>query len=801
MKTMKKIMSLLLMMILSSMMTVLTAGAVDVNEVNEGYYTSIVGPATNESNATKLGLGSNNMGSDVTSQYATENGNTYVDICRTGAALDKKNFIYPLEFGSNDYAFDLGSGEYIVQTKVRWTQPAEGLSKPNNVFFFRMEPQGGGVTYAISNSGYSNTGFGVGDDVADYIYVGNSIAKLSDGTTNASLKLQNNAWYTVRVIYNLDEEADTLVSRFEIDDANGNNLITTAETTTPCTDPVKFYRIYNNIFVQESEGSHMALDDFMIVKTAKKPVIVTYDEAKGTVSYNNAKAVSGEKTPVTYNENAVFTISPKTGYKVDTVLVNGEEATVAEDGTVTLATVTDAQEIAVTFQDASREYIAGPVDNTIIMLGTGESNISDITCQYGTEGGNTFVKASRVAHTSSSKNFIYPYTYGSDDFAFDLGSGEYVVEAKMRWIQPAELKNPSKAYHFSMQTNLVVYNISSTSYANNAGFGVGDDTIDYIFCGDAKVKLKDSSTNATLDLQNGAWYTFRIICNLDEENDTLVSRLEIDDANGTNLITTAETTTECTQPAKFNRIYTNMFQQDPANTESVDFDIDDFSIYKVLEEESEPEDASVTVTYNEGGSVTYNNETVTSGEGVTVAYNEDATFGIVANEGYEIESILVNNETVAVKDSIVLEKVTVDQTLAVTFKKKAAVAPSVDSEIVPDYVFGSENGGSQVAYFIINPGYGYTFTDGIAKLYEIGNTASEQNPLKLESNQMLSDYANQNWDGRYGVRIHGTGLTVGNNYVLAPYWIAQNNEGNTVIIDPVGQGDTEDYTFTFGTNK
>ncbi|MBE7043855.1 MAG: hypothetical protein E7399_10280, partial [Ruminococcaceae bacterium] len=79
-KISKRALSLLLCLtMLASMMTAMTVGAVELSEVADGTYVSIAGPATNESDADKLGVGSTNMGTDITCQYVTEGGNTFVD--------------------------------------------------------------------------------------------------------------------------------------------------------------------------------------------------------------------------------------------------------------------------------------------------------------------------------------------------------------------------------------------------------------------------------------------------------------------------------------------------------------------------------------------------------------------------------------------------------------------------------------------------------------------------------------------------------------------------------------------------
>lgn len=305
----------------------------------------------------------------------------------------------------------------------------------------------------------------------------------------------------------------------------------------------------------------------------------------------------------------------------------------------------------------------------------------------------------------------------------------------------------------------------------------------------------------TCVLKPNTWYLVRNVFNLDNKT----AKFEIYNQNGSELIGSTgefklpETVSAQTDQSNsggaastFSIPYQLAFgaiRSDTNTKKGSGLGVDDFTIAKSTNK-------PVTVTCGQGGKVLYGGEEVTSGSVIPIPYNsgDKETFTIEAESGYEVQDIKVNGQSLGnTVTSVDFESVTSDQTLDVTFSK-LPTAPSL-SEDGPVYTYTNQYNGSQIAYFSINPGYGYTFTDGIAKIYEVGNVASEANPLKLENSSVIS---NASWDGKFGVCIFGPGLQESQQYVLAPYFVAENEDGEEVVIDPVEQGDVDQYTFTYG---
>lgn len=403
---------------------------------------------------------------------------------------------------------------------------------------------------------------------------------------------------------------------------------------------------------------------------------------------------------------------------------------------------------------------------------------------YGTyilkeSNGNIYKSIVRYAQgTSEAWNASY---IGADVSITDWGtSGEYILQEKIRFSSP--WSGTAHVLYYMQSDTLSGYQNGFRFNSVNAGDSSAD-TIQFVAGGTA-------SNIGSYAFQAGVWYTVRQTYNFDLKKATL----EIYNADATTSLYSVSVNLAQyeTSTVIFSGLKGAGSKRIDIGPEVKSVDLDDTVAVKTAKK-------PVTVTVGEHGKVQYNSNDVVSGAETPVTYNADATFTIVPDSNYEVDTVKVNDTPVAVTDNTVtLASVKEAQKMSVTFKQAESTAPSVVTSGT-SYVFTSDykdGNGAQVAYFTVNPGSGYTFTKGIAKL-----TTSSGETLTLESDDMLT-YANaEGWNGRYGVRIYGDGLTDGESYTLAPYWEATKGD-DTVTIDP-SSNDSEKagYTFTFGQNK
>ena len=209
------------------------------------------------------------------------------------------------------------TGEYIVEHKLKFSNTASDVRYVGDNEL-RMQ-----LKYSDSSK-YDAFGFVIhdnnGDRTAD-IKFGYSANGAADSTVSLGKTWTFNLaeWYTIRQVYNFDtmkadmyiyNAAGTEVGRYSHDIASGD---------------YKFVK-FESIAIQAGAKSRIGLDNLAIYKTIAKPVVVNYDNTMGTVKYNGAEVVSGEKIPVAYNSAtpAVFSIEAKEGYEVSDIKVNGE---------------------------------------------------------------------------------------------------------------------------------------------------------------------------------------------------------------------------------------------------------------------------------------------------------------------------------------------------------------------------------------------------------------------------------------------------------------------------------------------
>lgn len=415
-------------------------------------------------------------------------------------------------------------------------------------------------------------------------------------------------------------------------------------------------------------------------------------------------------------------------------------------------------------------------DKTPKVLPTEPSGQNFIQDYYLEEAnGNRYYYAGRYADIASGWN---AFAYKPASHTFDA-SGEYSMQSKIKLTQQSGSQihlifqaTPGDKQYFTFEIN-GINSLDDVPEKSNfiIQWSGGSKTI---------------PTSFSYPLKAETWYTFRNTYNLDDRS----VKLEMYDAAGTELLATTgeielpETVTSGTSeytvpnPTSF-RVIRGDFNQKTGGV-----GIDDFIIVKKTA-------IPLTVEYNEGGTVICGSQTAANGSILPIPYNSNGDIIITINsdEGHEIESVTLN-DTPILQSVINLKGLKNKCKLSVQFKEKAITAPSLSG--TPTYVKGEQG---TTAYFVVSPGYGYTFTGGIAKIYEVGNVASENNPLILEPDETIINAMNLSWNGKYGIRVFGEALKEGNAYVLYPYLKATNGT-DTVIIDPIENGaDKKDYEF------
>ncbi|MBE7042844.1 MAG: hypothetical protein E7399_05040 [Ruminococcaceae bacterium] len=585
-------------------------------------------------------------------------------------------------------------------------------------------------------------------------------------------------WYTFRNIYNLDTKKATL----QIFDAAGTKV---QEVTydmpdkIPGTDRTISYKNMKTAYLEVSASViYVGIDDYKITKTVAKPVTAKFDDTMVDVTYNDVTIPSGKVTAVPYNssETATFTVSPKNGYEVDEILVNGEA--IDSKTAVSFTKLQDAATFEVKMKDVryvETQQMVTHEDKDAIPF----ANATTYGEYIVSEGNNQYYKA--VAADATLKASYYDTTEMSN---ITMGSdGEYIIRYKKKFA--------NHGGNGVQNTNVNVYYNNSGTGAQHPFMGfkiepVDRNALNISFMIRHRPAGSDTETTV-LNLPKACsfvpetWYTYEHVYNLDNKTASLL----IYDETGKQIF---DYTMDFPEQGVYGPFRFCYIRSNISNNAWVG--IDNFQILKSTKK-------GIEAIYDSTmGTVTCDGAPVANGEEIVVDYNDSAasTFAVAPKEGYVIDKILVNGAEMAT-DTVTFKNVITDQTLEVVFKEKPAVAPTVS--VAPTYSFDAnyKDGAAQVAYFTVNPGYGYTFSDGIAKICEAGNNAEA---MKLESAKTMSDYINNNWDGRYGIRVFGAGLEQGASYVLAPYLVAQDNNGNTVTIDPVADNDVADYTFTFG---
>lgn len=188
----------------------------------------------------------------------------------------------------------------------------------------------------------------------------------------------------------------------------------------------------------------------------------------------------------------------------------------------------------------------------------------------------------------------------------------------------------------------------------------------------------------------------------------------------------------------------------------------------------------VTVTYNEGGTVSVNGAEVTSGVTAEIDTANGVTVTAEPDEGYEARFV-VNGVPYIASESLALSNVTEDLDIKVTFVEMVETAPSADMN--PEFTwFRSINGVPTIyVYAKINQFWPYSsdFEYGI----RIGKSGSNANPISLAA--MDSKY------GRPAKAVPGTA------YAIKVYGDAISEDGKYTVNTYIGDAEGEETELSF----
>ncbi len=186
-----------------------------------------------------------------------------------------------------------------------------------------------------------------------------------------------------------------------------------------------------------------------------------------------------------------------------------------------------------------------------------------------------------------------------------------------------------------------------------------------------------------------------------------------------------------------------------------------------------PENVTVTVSAGEGGQVMYNGAAVTGD--VTVNSAEDQIFTVVPNDGYEVASILLDEQDVTVAgNEINLKGTTAAKTLAVTFREITPVNPGI-AEGATTTQFSADESGKPTMYVYSKLN---NFNTAGGNEFGIKLWIKDQPDDKLTLPAMLnsSDKAAAAPGQAFAIRVYGAAITADKTYVAQPYVGSENGD-------------------------
>ncbi len=656
-------------------------------------------------------------GALVTGNFQEEDGNKCQYTYRvSGSSWSNAQFVLPSDKKNWSATTE---GEWVLESKAKFIR-----NNTNNICSFIMQVQTGNnqITTEISSVDANGTT----DNAVKF-----------EGAQIGTVKITSGVWYTFRNTYNFDT-AKALVEIYSPDqkvfsaEVDMTGIFNTADALMGSWDGVVIYASTTTV-----PGNAVLIDDVIAAKSTKKPVTVTYDDTMGSVKYAGSVVTSGAETAVNYNEDAVFTVAPAEGYKVDTVTVGGSPVAVSGDNTFTLTGVKSAQAVVVTFAEDTdapvKYYDTVYLEDFESKTGAATSFPTSgelVTGNFQEEDGNRCTYAYRVSGSNWNKlQFKLPSDKNS---LSSTTEGEWVLESKAKFIR----NNTNKVCDFTMQVQTGNNQIATQMNSVDAN-GTTDNAVTF-----------EGTQIGTVKITSGVWYTFRNTYNFD----------------------TAKALVEIYSPAK--KVFsaevdmTGMFNTADALKGSWDNIImyssvttiagnavmyDDIKVERAIRK-------PVTVTYDDTkGSVTYAGSAVTSGDETAVVYGADAVFTIAPAEGYEVESVTVGGAPVVLPadNTLTLSGIKSAQSVVVTFKE-IFVIPTVASSSI---ITSNDYNGNESAVI-------YAKVTGNANEIGIRLKNKDGNELKLPA---MIDADNKLTTGDFAIRVFGAAMISGDTYKYIPY--------------------------------
>ncbi len=186
-----------------------------------------------------------------------------------------------------------------------------------------------------------------------------------------------------------------------------------------------------------------------------------------------------------------------------------------------------------------------------------------------------------------------------------------------------------------------------------------------------------------------------------------------------------------------------------------------------------PENVTVAVSVGEGGQVMYNGAAVTGD--VTIPYNsaDDQIFTVVPNDGYEVASILLDEQDVTVAgNEINLKGTTAAKTLAVTFREITPVNPGI-AEGATTTQFSADESGKPTMY-VYSKLNSFNTAGGAEYGIKLWIKDQAENTLTLPAMLNSSDKAAAAPGQAFAIRVYGAAITADKTYVAQPYVGSEN---------------------------
>lgn len=476
--------------------------------------------------------------------------------------------------------------------------------------------------------------------------------------------IQSGAWYTMQVTYNLDQKKAT----FNLYDANNEPVIETVSADLPASE-ITLTDIQARL--DSRYLPQMGLDDITVSEAEEKEsVTITCNIGDhGTVTVNGQQKENGESIAITKGDTLTVVAEPDNNYRVSSVKL-GDIAGVYKNESYIFENVLEDAELVVTFAESSgdNEQIINMEDFQSKTPSEFTPNGTDIEVIYQQEGENIYWYAGHAVEASEGNQQFAAYSLSDLLNNASFTSGEYTVSFRFKcdnttgWSQKAEVRLLAK----SGGSNA---NFRISSIETKAGGAAEDKTIIYFNDTELMTFLCRDQI-----IESGQWYTVKANYNLDQKKATF----HIYNADNEPIIDSLTAELPSAE-ISFTRIQAGL---DSRYLPQIG--VDDIIISKT-------EKVPVVVSCNVGGKVVFGDETVTfrdGGKSVAVDYNsaQQAEFQIVPDEGYEIESVVVNGNALdPVTDTISFSNLLEAQSLKVVFAGGSGENPAImDFYVAPD---------------------------------------------------------------------------------------------------------------------